>query len=337
MLRTFHPRISSTILTKTAVSIGTAVFLLVSLFQPQFPVAAAAKLALTKTATLDKTVVAPTGRADAGDTITYIFSVKNSGSVTLTNIDVTDPLLPTLTCTIASLAPGVTSSCTATDNVYYLAQTDIDSGSVVNTATATGKDPGGNNVTDTSSKTVPLPQVAKLALTKTATLDKTVVAPTGRADAGDQINYTLTITNTGNMTLNNITVDDTLLHSALSCDKFLPASLAPGAVMTCSPTYTLSQSDIDRGSVYNSATVSGNDPGGNIVSATDSKTVSYAQVGRLTLVKTGSIKTGIVLPDSRADAGDQIDYTLTITNTGNLTMNNINVDDTLLHSALVLR
>ena len=303
MLRTFHPIISSSILTKTAVSIGTAVFLLVSLLLPQFPAAAASTLALTKTATLNNNVVAPNGRADEGDTIKYTFSVKNTGTVTLTNISVTDPLLPNLSCTIATLASGVTKNCTATNNVYILTQDNIDSGSVINTATATGKDTGGNVVSATDSKTVTLAEVATLALTKTATLDKTLVPPTGRADAGDQITYTLKITNTGNVNVTNINLNDSLLHSALSCDQTLPASLAPDAVMTCSPTYTLSQSDIDRGSVYNSATVSGNDPGGNIVSATDNKTVTFVQVGRLTLVKTGSIKTGIVLPDSRADAG----------------------------------
>jgi len=116
-------------------------------------------------------VVPPDGRSDQGDTITYGFSVKNTGNVTLTNIVVTDPLLPSLSCTLASLAPGATDSCTPTGNVYYLKQSDIDSGSVVNKATATGKDPTNSDVTDTDSATVKFPGVPSLALTKTDDLN----------------------------------------------------------------------------------------------------------------------------------------------------------------------
>jgi uncharacterized repeat protein (TIGR01451 family) len=114
-------------------------------------------ISLTKTPTLDDTVVAPSGVVNAGDTITYTFSVQNTGNVTLTGITVSDPLLPGLSCTIASLAAGVSSTCTATNNVYTLTQADIDTGSRANTATVTGTPPSGPNVTDPDTQTTTLP------------------------------------------------------------------------------------------------------------------------------------------------------------------------------------
>jgi uncharacterized repeat protein (TIGR01451 family) len=83
-------------------------------------------LVLTKTGTLDMTVVAPNTVANPGDTITYSFSVQNTGNVTLHSIAVTDPMLPSLVCTITTLAPGASSACTASSNVYTLTQADID-------------------------------------------------------------------------------------------------------------------------------------------------------------------------------------------------------------------
>ena len=54
--------------------------------------------------------------------------------------------------TIATLAPGGVETYTRT---YTVTQTDVDAGQVVNTATATGKDPDGNDVTGDDTEDVP--------------------------------------------------------------------------------------------------------------------------------------------------------------------------------------
>ncbi|MFN2111607.1 MAG: sortase domain-bontaining protein, partial [Anaerolineales bacterium] len=102
----------------------------------------------------DDTVVSPAGSADAGDTITYSFSVENTGNAALTNIVVTDPLLPSLNCTIANLAIGATASCTATGNVYTLLASDISARHRDNTAAATSNE--GAVDTDTEDITLPI-------------------------------------------------------------------------------------------------------------------------------------------------------------------------------------
>ncbi len=285
-----------------------------------------ASIVLTKTPTLDDTVVPPNGVVNAGDMITYTFSVENTGNVTISNITVTDPLLPTLSCTIASLAPGVTDSCAATNNVYTLSQADIDSGSRDNTATATGADPGNNPVTDDDTQTVNLSSSPSIVLTKTPTLDDTVVAPGGVVNAGDTITYAFSVENTGNVTITDIVVTDPLLP-ALSCT--IP-SLAPAATDSCTATnnvYTLTQADIDNGSRLNTATATGDDPDSNPVTDADTQIVALVQSPAIALVKTGTLNDDDGTPG--ISAGDTISYVFTVMNTGNVTLTNITLADTV--------
>ena len=129
----------------------------------------------------------------AGQPVTYSFLVRNTGNVTLDGVVVSDPLpgLSAVTCPVATLAPGATTTCTAS---YTLTQADVDSGHVANTATVTGTPPVGADVTATDSTDTPI------AAGPAVTLDKVAGAPTGNA-AGDTIDYTFLVTNTGNVTL----------------------------------------------------------------------------------------------------------------------------------------
>ena len=72
-----------------------------------------------------------------------------------------------------------------------------------------------------------LPHGAGLALSSQGTLDPTVVAPANRADPGDKVNYTLTATNAGNVTLTGVTIVDPKLGT-LVCTPPQPATLAAG-------------------------------------------------------------------------------------------------------------
>ncbi len=274
---------------------------------------------LTKTGVLDDTVVAPSGTPDAGDEITYSFSVENTGNVALTNVVVTDPMLPTLSCTIANLAIGATTSCTATNNVYTLLVSDITAAHRDNTATATSAE----GASDDDDYDVLLPAPA-LELTKTGVLDDTVVAPSGTPDAGDEITYSFSVENTGNVALTNVVVTDPMLPT-LSCTI---ANLAIGATTSCTATnnvYTLLVSDITAAHRDNTATATSAEGASD-----DDDYDVLLPAPALELTKTGVLDDTVVAPSGTPDAGDEITYSFSVENTGNVALTNVVVTDPML-------
>ena len=170
--------------------------------------------------------------------------------------------------------------------------------------------------------TVPLPQAPALVLLKQGTLDTTVVAPANRPDEGDKITYTLTAVNVGNVTLTGVTISDPKLGT-LVCTPPQPATLAPGETLVCTGSYTLTQADLNGGQVENMATGDSNQ-----TPPTDRfETVPLPQVPLLVLSKRGTLDTSVVAPTDRADAGDEIDYTLTAVNLGNVTLTGVTISN----------
>ena len=275
-------------------------------------------LTLAKAGAVDTTVVAPDNRADVGDRVVYALTATNVGNVTLTGVTVTDPKLGTLACIPsqpATLQPGARLLCFGG---YTLTQVDLNGGSVSNTAT------GDSDQTppEEATEVVPMPQVPALALVKKGTLDTTVVAPGTRADAGDKVNYTLTATNIGNVTLTGVAIADPKLGT-LACTPAQPVTLAPGAHLVCTGSYTLTQADVNSGHVTNTATVDSDQTPPTSVPGD----VTITTVPELTLVKHDTLDMTVVAPGSRADAGDRIDYTLTATNSGNVTLTGVTIGD----------
>ncbi|WP_312369454.1 hypothetical protein, partial [Stenotrophomonas sp.] len=127
-------------------------------------------------------------------TITYGFSVRNTGGAILNNVTISDPKLPGLSCTsITVLGINATQTFACTGNVYSTVAADFDAGSVVNVATATGTPAGGTtSVSDDSTVTTPLVPSPSLSIAKTA--DKATYTA-----VGDVVSYSYLVTNTGNV------------------------------------------------------------------------------------------------------------------------------------------
>ncbi len=139
-----------------------------------------------------------------------------------------------------------------------------------NTATAGAVAPGGSPVAaQPSTATVTLTQSPLLTVAKVGT-------PAANADAvGDLINYTFTVTNTGNVTVHDVGVADVPTapagpSSPPECQSLsTPAgtcsgdttTLAPGQSAKFTASYPVTQADLDHGSVADSATTSGLTPG----------------------------------------------------------------------------
>lgn len=277
-------------------------------------------LILTKTGDLNNDAVEPNEISNVGDTITYTFTVTNNSEETLTGVQVLDPMLPLLSCSIALLVPDATAECSA---VYSLTQADIDAGIVNNTATADSNETEPINV----SESIPLTQAPGLSIDKTAVLNNDAVEPNGVSNVGDTIQYTLTVENTGYVTLTNVQVTDPLLPS-LSCSI---ASLAPDATEACSAVYSLTQSDIDAGSVYNTATADSEetDP------ISDSVTVLLTQVPQLSISKEVSDDGSNWVEKVWVGINETVYFRVRLTNGGNVTLTDLSVEDSMADCSLV--
>lgn len=253
------------------------------------PVLLNRNLSVVKTVFTAPSTVAGTDPAntDAGDTIVYRYTITNNGSVTENNVTPID-VGPTFngetavnslstftevtgvgTGDAATLAPGETVVFEAD---YTFAALDI--------LNAAGVTDGVSNVATASSDDVPgsppsppalatIPAVPALDIVKVAVLNDETVAD-GFAEAGETITYTYTVTNTGNVALTNVGIQDTH-EGVLLTGANLPAgevittegllgpsdvgvandgvidTLEAGAVATFTITLTVTQAEVDGG------------------------------------------------------------------------------------------
>jgi gliding motility-associated-like protein len=272
-----------------------------------------ASLTVEKTAAYEHDVI------DVGELITYTITVTNSGNVPLQNVVVSDPLTG-LHEIIATLAPGASETYKAT---YTVSQADINSGAIVNVASAAGTDPFGDPVYGEDTETVPVIGNPAIRILKTAASESIT------AEAGDALSYTIAITNTGNVTLVNVLVED----PETGLKETLPV-LAPGETVMLSTAYTVTQDDIDSGSFVNTASVRGTDPKGGTVQDSDTATVILIHVPLIEVEKEAMLFT------AEASLGEVITYRISVTNTGNVTLRDVRVRDPLTgldHLILILK
>jgi uncharacterized repeat protein (TIGR01451 family) len=197
------------------------------------------------------------GVTDAGDTIDYEFDVTNTGTVTLHDPSVDDPMVGAVTCPQGALAPVVTVTCTA-DTPYTITQADVDSptGAVINTATAAADDPSGNTIaSEEDTAETPVDQRSGLTLKKRG-VEVIDVNDDGTTDAGDTIRWAFDLTNTGTVTLSDLNVNDPMLADRGILIVCPGSELAPGATQTCGTdgVYAITEADEAAATVVNTAT-----------------------------------------------------------------------------------
>jgi uncharacterized repeat protein (TIGR01451 family)/LPXTG-motif cell wall-anchored protein len=266
------------------------------------------------------------GYAQVGETISYTFAVTNTGNITLLGITLDDPNVTVVGGPI-DLAPGATNSVSFTAE-YVITQDDIDAGSFENCATANGTEPDEETpvTSNESCVTNDLPDPS-IDLVKTGVLSDT--DGDGMDSAGDTINYTFTVENTGNTTLTNVTLADTVGGVSISGGPI--PSLAASAVdsTTFTGSYVLTQADVDLGHHYNVATVSGNPPQTgddppDPVTDDDDFDLPIERTPDVGLFKNGALNLG---DNGTVDPGDVIVYTFTVENTGNTTLIDFDLTD----------
>ncbi len=242
------------------------------------------RIELTKTGVLDMTLFGSAVVANPGDTITYTFTVKNSGEVTLTNLKLYE-LVSGVTITSGVPIPDLAAGASATlTGLYTLTQNDINSNTFTNTAIATGDPPIGNPVSAPAVDTKTNLAVPSLNLVKTIT------SGGNYNQAGAVIFYTYTLTNTGNVDLTGngvgglFTITDDYLGE-FTCGAV--TSLAIGDSITCTNNYTVTQADLDNGnSIINIANGHGKFGAQDVISNDATATATESLTWNATLAKT---------------------------------------------------
>ena len=279
------------------------------------PEAFAPELSLVKTA--DTT----TGLA-VGDVVTYTYTATNTGNVTVNNISVSDthsgtgPLGAIAPANVATLAVGDSVDFTA---AYTVTQADIDAGTpITNTATTNGTPVGGTLPPATADESVaPEGPAPEADFTKVADVATDLAV-------GDIVTYTYTATNTGNVSLSNLTVSD--VHGGTgTLSAVTPASVASLAVgdsVAFTATYVVTQADVDAGTpIQNTATLDATPAGGTFPPTTADESVGpEAPAPDLSIVKRA-------LDTDFAAVGDVLAYEYDVVNTGNVSISSLVIND----------
>jgi uncharacterized repeat protein (TIGR01451 family) len=199
------------------------------------------------------------------DEIPFTIKVNNVSNDIVHDVKVTDEnavLVPgdgyTIsgnTATIASIASGASVAIGA---LHVVTEEDIIKGTVGNTATVTF----GDDTIDVEASTDRIEdKYSHLKVEK----DTTSKPANGTAYAlGETIKYSITVTNDGNVTLTDVSVEDTLEGFAFDENAVTSGiTLAPGQSHEVHGSYVVTEEDVLSGKVVNEATASGSDPTGD--------------------------------------------------------------------------
>ena len=230
--------------------------------------------------------------------------------------------------------------------------------------TATATDPDGIQITvdcDVPSNPAPtdptvteMDQIPSMEVIKTAAVIDN--DSDGKNGIGDTITYTITVENTGNTNLSDLTLVDTLTDfngDLLTLDAppvfvnsnligHSPTSLRTGEKFTYTASFTINQQAVNAGGTSNTVRVVASSPGktNDVFDISDDglptdadadgdptndpTTVTTDPNPSLELIKTATVNDN---GDGLTGAGDIIRYTLEVENTGDIVLNNVYIQD----------
>lgn len=286
--------------------------------------------------------------ANINDTLTYTIAIKNDGNVAAENIVITD-MIPSGTSYIAGSLIGGTGTpptititnpvaAGATANVSFQVKVNgalptpnpiLNSATTAFTFTMDPEEPNGE--TGISASNVVSTKVNHADVSILKTVNKNY------ADTGDILTYTLQLQNTGNVTANNVIINDlipvgtTFVLGSLTGATGTPPTFALNAPLTAggnaNVTFQVKVNNsipqpnplINEASVTFTYTVDPANPDGASGSANSNSTST--QVNHAQLQATKSVD------KDYADLNDILTYTIVIQNIGNVVARNVTLSD----------
>ncbi len=287
----------------------------------------------------------PASISVAGEVITYTITITNTGYVAVSNLGVTDPLVTDLQYVSGDVdgdnVLDVNESWVYSAS-YTVTQSDIDNNGIDETGAAdddndidnivtiTGENPSGNPTeTDEGHEDVEIiydTTVPSYIVSKTADLDFV-------DEVGEVITYTIIVENTSSFAISNVQVNDplvtlTLISGDIDGDNLLDVD----EIWVYEGTYTVTLEDFNGnginafgdvdgdGDIDNEVTVSGTAPNDDpTTDETDTEVVLLNQRSGIVMTKSA--------PATFCNQDSEIEYTIIVENTGNITLSNITILD----------
>ncbi len=198
------------------------------------------------------------------DTIDYSFTVINTGAAVLNNVLVVDDLGTTIVCPSTTLALDSSFVCSST----YTVPDDNSQFDITNVATLTADGANGQTVFD-DDLFVALPQLFETASLNAAKVPaiSNDLTPDGFASVGDEITYSIIITNANTDDIVIDSIDDPLPGlSAIVCDANTQGGIAfagvgsnlpAGDTVICEASLTVTPADRMNGQINNNVSIDG--------------------------------------------------------------------------------
>ncbi len=272
------------------------------------------------------------GPVGPGEKITYLIGLNNTGDANFTDVEVTDLKLDSLV-----LIPDANSSDNALNvsetwvyaGTYNVTEEDGCIGWVNNTASVNATTLCETGTFYSNKVSIQVDYSADFNLTKIAEYE----GYPNPARPGTQINYTIWINNTGNVTLTTAGagVYDFIDNTAFKVLGSPIESISPDGVLNVSETWkyefnvTVKEFGIYGvcdGLIENFVYANFSDPCGNYIQKNYWENVSTDYTADFNITKTAEYE-GPVVP------GTQINYTIWINNTGDVTLTKVSVEDYL--------
>ena len=252
----------------------------------------------------------PTGPLLAvGDPVTWRYLITNTGNLPLINWQPTDNQGASVACPLLFfLVPGQTITCFSGGTVR--------AGQYANIGTVNASGPAGP-VPPATDPAHYFGAQGNIQIEKLTNGEDADQAPGPSIPVGGLVTWTYQVTNTGNITVNNVAVVD-LRAVAVSCPA---TTLAPLASMTCTATGTA-----DPDQYTNLAFVTGETPLGQTVRDDDPSHYFGAAPGVLLQKHTNGVDADEA-PGPFIPVGEPVDWTYIVTNTGNVALSGIAVTD----------
>lgn len=232
-----------------------------------------------------------------GETIVYTITVANEGNTPLTNVSISDSLLG-----LATVLPLLAIGASQSIELPYVVPA-LPEGAIIANFAAAASDQTPQVVT--AEADVSVGAAPSLLLSKT--VQPAIAVP------GEEVTYTITVTNPNAFNLTNVQ----LVDAAIGLRQVIP-TLLPGTSKVVQTASAIPDGTLPQTPVVNTA-----------AAFSDQTPVIFAEAV-LELAGLPALQVRAMSDRSTARPGQVVLFRLTVTNTGNITLNNVSLQDVLL-------